>query len=191
MVSLLTEQVADDSSEPKLKKVRLDPDLTSNWVKFGNITLTVGDKHAIVDGKRLHDNYINISQAILSKQFPEYCGFRNTLKQQLEDGWKDNYIFFCRGNHWIAASTVGNNHGEVTISDSLYNNVDKITNSKICEVFQLPTIKYKFLSGQVQEGYDDCGLFAVAFATHIAFTSSVNDMPHFDQSKLRSQLMDY
>ena len=181
-----------NDKNPNMEK-RRRIDLEDCWVKCGAIILTIADKQLLINGHELHDDHVNASQALLSEQFPYFSGFRCTLMQHSFNGWKDNYIqiFHCRGNHWITVSTVGNNHGEVTILDSLYKDVDAATNKAICQVFKMPVIKYIFPCIQVQRGCKDCGLFAIAYATHIAFNKSVNELPHFNQSDLRPQLINY
>ena len=186
------ENVSQDLN-PSTKKRRID--LEDTWVTFGNIKLTIGDKQIISNGDEPHDNHINMAQTLLSKQFPDFNGFGCTLVEHCMNGWKNNYIqiFHCRGNHWITVSTVGNKHSEVTIFDSLYKDVDKSTNAKICRMFKM-SIKFNFPCIQVQEGSKDCGLFAIAYATHLAFNGSVNELlvpRYFNQSSLRPQLIDY
>ena len=61
-------------------------------MKFGNIILTVGDKELITNGDELHDNHINMAQALLARQFPSLTGFGYTLVECRVSGWKSNYI---------------------------------------------------------------------------------------------------
>lgn len=77
------------SQEPIAKKRRQLPVDEDNWVKFWNITLTVGDKDLIINGDELHDNHV--AQALLPRQFPSYTGFRSTLKEHCLNGWQNNY----------------------------------------------------------------------------------------------------
>ena len=103
-------------------------------------------------------------------QFPLLKGLRSTLVQYHLGYWPDNYlqIVHCRSSLWITVSSKGCQHGEVKVYDSLYNRVDDATKRKIekalaCKLrFIVPVV-------QKQQGYKDCGLFSIAFATHLAF----------------------
>ena len=88
--------------------------------------------------------------------------------------------------HWITVSTIGCQPGEINVYDTLYADVDVTTKHKIERVFGSSVI-YKLPNIQKQEGIKDCGLFAIAIATDIAFgnTSSVFQ---FQQSKLRPHM---
>ena len=56
------------------------------------------------------------------------------------------------------------------VFDSLYASVDKDTRSTILNLFQIEgLLKLNIVKTQTQEGGDDCGLFAIATATALAF----------------------
>ena len=74
-------------------------------------------------------------------------------------------------------STVGNQYGEESILDSLHKDIDKSTSAMLCQVFKMANINYKFPCAQTQERSKDCGLFAIAFATHLALNGGVNELP--------------
>ena len=82
-------------------------------------------------------------------------------------------------------STVGCEPGELKVYDSLFDDVDDSTKWKMEKTF---ASKIKFISCKVQKqkGLKDCGLFAVAFATSIAYAQSFE----FDQSKMRIHLIE-
>ncbi len=81
-------------------------------------------------------------------------------------------------------STIGNTVSIlVSILDSLYKDVDEATNAMLGRVLKMPSLKFTFPCTQTQTGSKDCGLFVIAFGVH--------KLPHFDQSKLRPQLINY
>ena len=57
------------------------------------------------------------------------------------------------------------------VYDSLYRDVDDGTQRKVEKVFGSP-VKFNLPDVQKQEGVTDCGLFAIAFATSLAFDST-------------------
>ena len=115
----------------------------------------------------LNDKHINYSQEILRAQFQSVgiVGLQSTLTfgnhSSMVCGDKCLQIIHCRQNHWIVASTI-KSYPEVFIYDSLYESVDEPTMNKIKEVFGAHT-SVKIATGiSKQEGFADCGLFAIA-----------------------------
>ena len=85
------------------KKLKTEKDASSedSWLQLDGLTLSQFDRNALCDGKRLNDNHINLSQALLRKQFPSIDGLKLTLlqtKQQtkIKHGLQ---IIHSRGNH--------------------------------------------------------------------------------------------
>ena len=162
------------------------------WVTVFNISLKQSDREAICNGHRLNDIHINAAQRILANQFPSFVGLDSTLKQRRIGKWVNNYIqiFFCRGCHWITASTVGCREGVINIFDSLFGDVDDGLKRVISEIFSDHTLTFKVADVPVQSGVDDCGLFAVAFATALAFTQDPLNPMSFKQDEMRTHLIE-
>ena len=132
-------------------------------------------------GVELSDLHINLAQRVLKQQFPELNGLQSTLFQEKEQVLTESnvknkiQIIHCeKHHHWIVASTAnitGGTSDAVTVMDSLYYTIDQDTKQIIYNLFQYgpkqPTIK--LIRTQKQEGSSDCGVFAVAMATAIAF----------------------
>ena len=150
--------------EPIAKKQRLsDPDIES-----------------IIMGAELSDLHINLAQRILKEQFSHINGLESTLLQGkrhtlTEDMVKNKLqIIHClERHHWVTASTVNNAPVEVTVMASIFKSIDQETKLTISNLFQ-PTgssnqLKIKLIKTQRQKGNKDCGLFAIAMATTIAF----------------------
>ena len=86
----------------------------------------------------------------------------------------------------------GNNckvqNGQVLVIDFLYKSLSDETKSTVCRLFQSnepPVIKV--VNPQRQKGDKDCGLFAIAFATAIAFDENPVKK-RFKQESMRTHL---
>ena len=55
-----------------------DPDPVLNWW-IKSLYLYESDKRIIDEGKELSDSIVNAAQSLLSKQFPQFAGFQNTV----------------------------------------------------------------------------------------------------------------
>ena len=93
-------------------------------------------------------------------------------------------LLHSRNNHWIVAPTV---EDETTVAayNSLYDTIDEATKNTVANLFQPFTVKV-FIS-QKQSGGQDCGLFAIANATTIAYGANPSLMK-LHQSVMRSHL---
>ena len=129
-------------------------------------------------GEELCGADINLAQRLLGAQFPELGGLQSTLLQQkeapiVEKKEKMIQIIHCPSrHHWIVATTIGNNGdgGKVLVYDSIFKKVDGETRKIIYNIFQLlPVSNVKVVKAQKQMGTKDCGLFAIAYATALAF----------------------
>jgi Ulp1 family protease len=116
-------------------------------------------------GDWLNDNYINLAQELLRRQFNNLLGLMSTLfltklKEPLPiiDAVQ---VLHTRGNHWIVASTIGCSVGEVNVFDSLYSSVDAATLNLLKQLFGVH-IKVKMMKYPQQSGGRECGLFAIA-----------------------------
>jgi len=166
-----------------------EAEVDGEWVKIFNSTLKISDRFLLLSGKQLTDVHINAAQKLLLHQFPTYQGLHNTLIQQCIGFWVSNYIqiWHCRQCHWITVSSIMCKSGEVNVYDSLYSDLDEITKRKLKRVFGLPEISVHFPDVQKQTGVADCGLFAIAFATNLAFGQ---DNFGFQQYNLQTHLKD-
>ena len=165
----------DVSTSISLTSINLDDDVEqpAKKQKTGN-----KEVEEIIMGNELSDLHINMAQNLLKAQFPEFNGFRSTLLQEKElpvqstDDVKNKVqIIHCnKRHHWIVATTVKYENSQVLVIDSLYKSLDDETKGTVCRLFQskIPPV-IKVVNPQRQKGDKDCGLFAIAFATAIAF----------------------
>jgi len=162
------------------------------WICIFNISLKHSDREAIGNGRRLTDMHINAAQRILANQFPSFIGFDSTLKQRRVGKWVNNYIqiLFCRGCHWITASTVGCREGVINVFDSLFDDLDDALKRALSEIFSENKLTFKMAAVPLQSGGSDCGVFAVAYATALALTQDPLHPMKFNQDGMRTHLID-
>ena len=135
------------------------------------------DVERIIMGQQLSDVEINFAQQLLKEQFPKINGLICTLYQEKKIALSEIsvqnklQIIYCRTrHHWIVASTVSCHFGEVKVFDSLFHYCDEETEYVIAKLFQCgpKKVTVKVAHSQKQKGSNDCGLYAIAFATAIA-----------------------
>lgn len=185
--------VSDMSStlEPATKRQRIDEELGKDvWVVLGRkFVLLLEDKFCIESGSELNDIHINFAQLLIRKQFTHLGGLTSTLSLSQRETFlpvtDTLQIVHDRGNHWIVVSTVDTAAtGEVYIYDSLYTTVHPDTKSLIMKLFGYG-MKLTLMECQQQNGCKDCGVFAIACCTAIAFKSPMQ----FNQSAMRRHLL--
>ena len=154
-----------DDEEPYAKKLKLSIDL-----------------ERIIMGEMLTDLEINYAQKLLKSQFPGINGLCLTLLQSKIGETKEPannklQIVHCRErNHWITVTTIGCEEGIVKAFDSLYCALDDPSTTIVLNMFQDKMDKppkIKVIRPQKQIGAKDCGVFAIAFATSLAFDYSI------------------
>ena len=185
----------EEAENPQDKKrikiaseIIMEADADTEWVRIFNMTLKVSDRDQLLMGEELTDIHVNVAQKLILHQFPSYQGLKNTLVSDYSLGfWTNNYIqiVHCRSCHWITVSSIGCQPGKVDIYDSLYQDIDNATRCKIEKVFG-SSITFNLPDVQKQVGFTDCGLFAIAFATNLAF-GKISKF-EFKQGSLRPHL---
>ena len=111
--------VDDDAS--KRRKV----DDSEEWIRVQNMVLRLSDRPTLLNSK-LDEKIINAVQKLLLQKFPSLKGFKSTLVQDNIGFGVNNYlqVVHSRSNHWIMVATIGCQHNEIIVYDSLYNEVD-------------------------------------------------------------------
>lgn len=158
------------------------------WLQYHGCLLTECDKTTIEMNDLLSDMHINYAQTLLHHQFPRAQGLQNTLfqnkepRQKIEQGIQ---IIHDRKNHWIVASTIGSGK-TVHIYDSIFSVVADATKKVIRNLFKASEIEV--MKTPKQTGSQDCGLFAIAYATALLNGIDVSNIT-FAQSKMREHLL--
>ena len=127
---------------------------------------------------------------MLHNQFPLTEGLHNTLLQRKKRQHKIKcgiQIIHDRGNRWVVASTIDTDH-TVQVYDSVYSTVDAKTVDVINNIFVITDeTKIDLKRLQIQDGSQDCGLFAIATATALLNSLDMSQIT-FCQKDLRRQL---
>ena len=179
----------ESPDKQRSKKRRIEQGDSDTWVQFNGIVLSHLDKDQLREGRWLNDKHVNCAQYLLKKQFPHIDGWRETLlvhkkQKKIKQGVQ---IIHTHGNHWIVASTLGSKTCDIQIFDSLYSSVDKETQNIIFNLFESngqPKLTMSEISKQ--DGVNDCGVFAIAAATVLAFGSAPVQL---QQSGMRQHLL--
>lgn len=155
------------------------------------------DEEKIIMGEKLTDLEIDFAQRILKAQFPQINGLQSTLlqaKPHITAGQVNEnkiQIIFCNNReHWIVATTVSANIGEVKVYDSVFSYLDKESLRTVMNLFSTGSIKPKvrLSPSQKQKGLNDCGVFAICYAVAIALGLNPSKL-RLQQEQLRAHLV--
>ena len=171
------------------------------------LKFTLEEKSTILGGRKLSDESINLAQYILSESFPSITGFQDTVLAK-ENGFDIissqapmiQLLHSSEKDHWVCAATIGGRH---ILCDSLRSisairsrdtSTEKLIalpydiQQQISEYCGLSTVSIDICQVQQQSNGTDCGVFAIAFATHIA--NGINPVNvKFDEMKMRQHLV--
>ena len=163
---------------------------TTLWLRFEDIILTMNDKQIIESGMCLMDQHINFAQRLLRRQFPNLNGLQLTLlqdKPHCQPTVNALQILHIKKCHWIVAFT--KNKGKlVYVYDSTYSSVDQAAAKTIQTNFHCSMLSIRLMKSQKQVGAEDCGLFAIASATSLAFGEDPSTR-EYCQAKMRTHLV--
>ena len=122
----------------------------------------------------LIDNLILASQKILREQ-SSISGFQDPILgvKMAFSIMREYFIQILHDvyGHWFTVSTIGAQaSNEVLIYDSMLHSLSGHGRKQVAAVLARPEkeIGIKMMKAQQQEGKNDCGLFAIAFATALA-----------------------
>ena len=189
-----TKTDADDIQVILVDDTSADPE---QWVEIkcndDIITLYPENKENIVqrDGW-LCDSEITAAQMLLKNQFPYIDGLEDTaiIGDHITPAISEFVQIVNTGNHWVCLSTVGCPPSQVNVFDSLGTAANPVAIEHACRMLVSPKKNVKMVNQkvQVQRNGNDCGLFALAFATEICHGSSPVDCS-YDASLLRKHLV--
>ena len=192
------EMVIDLSTEESSDKKPSKGKRTTNekiWVKCGKIVLTTKDKNIIQNGSKLTDIQVNVSQQLLKKEFSSFNGFQFTLyqlKHPLDHKENAIQILHVDKNHLAVISTVGCMEAQIKYYDSSYSALSTSAEHIIAQLMS-PHSKYEMqveiMDIPKQSGSTDCGLYAIAISTAIAYGSDPQELI-FIQSDMQVHLID-
>ena len=141
----------------------------------------------------LNDSIIDAAQKLLKQAFPALSGLQSvccglTMNFDIEPSEFVQVIHNGRG-HWLTISTIRTSRPDIHVYDSMYPSAGTFVKAQIAALLhtESPAIRLQFMNVQMQAGGYDCGLFAVAFATALAFGEPPGQY-HFAQEKMHHHL---
>ena len=166
------------------------PKKTCHNVEVSKPDINLRDRKIINDGEELTDKHIFAAQQLLKKQFPSNNGFRDTVTlsaSSIPEPVPYIQILHVNGNHWLTI-TATNPKGPVDVFDSL--NPTKLSESilQVIKKYHGNTCIVKLLNIQKQQGFKDCGLFAIANATSICYGDDPTALV-YEQHEMRQHLL--
>ena len=172
------------------------------WLKIGCYILNFAEKETLCDGRWLSDLHINAVQILLKQQYPQIGGLQNVVLLQSSKSTKpfttsshgSPQVVPVNNNHWIVVSTlncstVTADH-DITVYDSLNSSVHMETQLIIARLLKTNKESFKIRIAKVnrQSGFDDCGVFAAAYCTSVAFGHDPTSIV-YNQEHLRHHLL--
>lgn len=143
--------------------------------------------------KWISENVINAGQLLLQSKYGtsglQHTGLGDTLNfEAMEEEFVQ--VLHSGGNHWLLITTMGCPPGIVKIYDSMVNKLPFQTKEQICAllVTKEPQIEVLHIDVQQQKNSNDCGLFALAFATALCSGQEPREL-HFDAGAMREHLL--
>lgn len=148
----------------------------------------------------LNDNHVAVAQLLLKKQFPHITGLQPPVLQQagplkaLPQGSQSLQILHVDDNHWLAVSTVDSSNDkteyDITVYDSIYSSISADAKDLLSQLIhtEKPSFNVRLANVSKQTGTEDCGVYAIAYITHIAFGSDPS-LYVFRQKDMRKHLL--
>lgn len=189
--------VIDDDSNQLVNSQMQD-----RWLMVDQLYLYSSGRDVLLNNKEwLNDNHMTCAQKLIKNQFPQYNGLQNTILRQtkfLKPLLKNALQILHTGenennrNHWIAVSTVNCNEKEdIIVYDSKFSSsLSPDTLMLLAQVIKTEksAICIKVANVTKQTGSSDCGRFAIAYITHIAFGMNPSSCV-FQQSSTREHFL--
>ncbi|XP_045197622.2 uncharacterized protein LOC123552206 isoform X2 [Mercenaria mercenaria] len=139
----------------------------------------------------LSDIEMNAAQTLLKSQFPGVNGLCNVLLFEIKQFHAHSQAFIqiynADKNHWVVISSIGLKTGTVAVYDSFYSAISEDTFNVIRRLTNLENVNIIMPKTQKQTNANDCGLYAIAFATAILNGVDVSSL-NLDPESLRLHL---
>ena len=164
------------------------------WISNEHMKLRQRHRESLLSGQWLSDDIIDAAQSLLKLKsnvdgLQSVCATRTlSLDVQQSDFVQILHNGF---NHWLTISTIGaENSGEVYVYDSMYCNTTPEVKKIVAALLftRQPKITLIFVDVQMQCGAQDCGLFAIAFATTLCFGKQPGQLT-FNQDEMWAHLL--
>ena len=155
--------------------------LAKNTPKVG---LSPKYKDILSTDEWLDDEIINAAQSLLKKQFSHIHGLQDTnLGSTLTfDIMRKEFvqILFTGEDHWLTVSTFGLQSSFIHVLDSLHSTLSSSAKDQICALLNTDqdTINVQFVNTEKQTNTNDCGLYAIAYATSVCLGENVSQLKY-------------
>jgi hypothetical protein len=155
------------------------------------------DWYCLTNNGKLNNKHMLAGGCILKRMFPKIGGLEDTLKQMKMYSFEGpnnglNLQFFFLDEHWIVILlNKGDSWNTVFIYDSLQNQPSlKLLDLLVQYVLRGADgiIDIKVMNVDIQQNDIDCGLYAQAFATSLAYEEDPTQLK-YDKHQLRSHFM--
>lgn len=190
----------NDGSDDDIQYVGSKQVSPSTRNKRPKIVLSATERRTIINGDMLTDESINFAQNLLSQQFPSLQGLENTTFgpvggfSQFRRGTHFIQILHTGRTHWVCYSNANNRQPDVDADyyDSLFRGIVTFqTKNQMAQFLHCsgPELKMNAVPVQQQTNGTNCGPFAIAYATNLAFQDQDPVSVNYDEGALRSHLL--
>ena len=147
--------------------------MLTEWIH--SLSLTLHDEKVLSTAACLTDNHISAAEKLLKIQFPNHNGLQDTAYLQQKLIWNSQLndfmqIIYIDPHHWACVSNVFcTEENEVDLYDSLHTtpSADGSIVQQVSIIVGTKCFKINLMNVCLQFGSTDCGLFAIAMATHL------------------------
>ena len=159
-----------------------------SWIQ--NLGLTVTEKNFITNGEEICDNIVNAAASLLMRVNPLLNIQSATLDSSLlsHNPMESIHIHHNAAHHFVTTSSFG---GKVILYDSMNIAPTNQLKEQITAIYSPDNTIPEFFRAPIntlQSGSVDCGIFAIAYATDLAFGNNPSDIV-YDQANMREHLL--
>ena len=165
-------------------------------METANDTQVLNDfqRNILRSNKWLDDTLIDLGQRMLQQQFQYIDGFQSVVLAEkfalIPQLGEFIQVLNVANNHWIMISTVGCPPSTIDVYDSFHGTLSSRSKRLVADILhdksQSFTIRYQ--DAQWQSNGCDCGLFALANATSLCYSTNPCKVT-YDQSKMREHFL--
>ena len=163
------------------------------WVSFKKLQLNQDDKRILANNQQLNDKHISMAQNLIQNQFPKLKGLMSSLLQlskPFPNSTDALQVINTGRSHWVLISTVDCLQGDVRLYDPLYSSLSNDTETIVAQLLRTEksSVSVHIMNVSKQAGSQDCGLFAIAFMTSLAYGNNpIREV--YRQDEMRAHLL--
>ena len=168
------------------------PERSTYWIP--HLYLAQEDRQDLAGGGWLSSTHMAAVNTLFKQHYPGKNGLQDTAVLSQHLNWESSnsnfvQILYVTQNHWVCASNVLSTPDIVEVFDSLPATFSSTLTTKVAAMLHSSKSKFilRYIEVQHQNGADDCGLFAIAFAKALCAGKDLH-LLSFDQKKMRQHL---